>query len=510
MQLHSRPCTTDVVKHKSIDLSEVLPGMHVRMTDDMPPLIWAIDLVMAVTGKNNDYAGQQLRNVINSNLFSRDRITEKNMPGRGNAHTKLVTFEDAYILIQVLPGTMAAEARVRLAGLMRRYQAGDLTLVQEILDNAGSNAPLNAMARASLGIQPVLQGGAGDGWDGDENDDDDDGVAEPHELRVKRMRLDMQAREWTMQKEMMDQYNSVVNNWGMDANARAVFGRNILSLASQMLPFALDVDAQPSPVSAAYVQFAINALPSPVAAADVQPAIDTQPSPLAAADVQPAIDALHSPVAPADVQPSPAVAAADADALPSPVAASDAQPVPSGAELASPPLVVDAPPRAVVNKKPAPRVDKPVPSAPLYRTPPERPTRKLYGPFAADHEYEASMVLEHLPVEDRVKGLTVRVLREDPSLFYALDIVLAVNGNKKGYGKQQLIGWEEDPETPDGFFITRNYKHIGPRKTKLVPLKNAVYLVKNISGRADAADRARIAKIFEDYFAMCYSGPGPA
>jgi hypothetical protein len=50
----------------------------------------------------------------------------------------------------VLPGKLAREARVQFANVIRRYMAGDGSLVPEIQANAKSNSPLAQMARDSL------------------------------------------------------------------------------------------------------------------------------------------------------------------------------------------------------------------------------------------------------------------------------------------------------------------------------------------------------------------------
>ncbi len=53
------------------------------------------------------------------------------MPGKGNGHTKLVSFENAIELIMVLPGKVAKKARAKFANIIRRYLAGDKSLTVE-------------------------------------------------------------------------------------------------------------------------------------------------------------------------------------------------------------------------------------------------------------------------------------------------------------------------------------------------------------------------------------------
>lgn len=75
------------------------------------------------------------------------------MPGKGNGHTKLLTFDNAIELIMVLPGRMAKETRLQFVDIIKRYIAGDHTLVQEIRANAQSSSPVAQMARESLNIE---------------------------------------------------------------------------------------------------------------------------------------------------------------------------------------------------------------------------------------------------------------------------------------------------------------------------------------------------------------------
>ena len=84
-----------------LSLDEIISGGFIRFTED--GLVYAVDLVMAVTGKNNDDAGKDLRS-LPKEIFSPERFTERKTPGKGNSKTKLISFQDAIELIMVLPG----------------------------------------------------------------------------------------------------------------------------------------------------------------------------------------------------------------------------------------------------------------------------------------------------------------------------------------------------------------------------------------------------------------------
>lgn len=62
-----------------------------------------------------------------------------------------MSFQHAIELIMVLPGKVAKEVRVQFADVIRRYMAGDESLIDEIEANAQSGSPMARMARATLG-----------------------------------------------------------------------------------------------------------------------------------------------------------------------------------------------------------------------------------------------------------------------------------------------------------------------------------------------------------------------
>lgn len=136
----------------TISFAEIIQNREadVRVTQD--GLIFAVDLVMVMTGKSRDDSGKALRN-ISDEIFLSVKFTERKLPGKGNAHTKLISFKDALELVMVLPGKVAKETRTQFANIIQRYMAGDEALVNEVHANAQSDAPIQQMARASLAAE---------------------------------------------------------------------------------------------------------------------------------------------------------------------------------------------------------------------------------------------------------------------------------------------------------------------------------------------------------------------
>jgi hypothetical protein len=139
--------STDIMQTISFD--EIVKGRDstVRVTDDQ--LLYAVDLVMVMTGQARDHAGKTIRNISDA-VFHSENFSERQLSTRGGAPTKLLTFQHAIELVMVLPGKVANETRTQFSNIIKRYMAGDGTLIKEIKNNAESNSPISQMARESL------------------------------------------------------------------------------------------------------------------------------------------------------------------------------------------------------------------------------------------------------------------------------------------------------------------------------------------------------------------------
>jgi hypothetical protein len=139
---------------KMISFEELVEGSEaVRVEVGPPPLIWAVELVMAITGKKNNAANEVLRD-IDPDLFDSEKIVLKKLPGNGKWPVKLLTFKDAMDLIMVLPGPHAKLFRQQACDILTRFLAGDPSLHAEINANARSQEPIHEFARASLPEPP--------------------------------------------------------------------------------------------------------------------------------------------------------------------------------------------------------------------------------------------------------------------------------------------------------------------------------------------------------------------
>lgn len=202
--------------------AEIVKGRDssVRVTED--GLFFAVDLAMVVMGKNRDDAGKALRNLADE-TFPSAKFSDRKLPGKGNGHTRLVTFSDGIELIMVLPGKVAREIRVKFSDIIRRYLAGDHSLITEVLDNTKSDSPIAQMARASMGSLEQ------DETSRKRQLEKEDALFEM-ELAERKQRL-LQAMAET-QKTLRDQYSSLCVGQVLDDRARLMFKDNLLNISS--------------------------------------------------------------------------------------------------------------------------------------------------------------------------------------------------------------------------------------------------------------------------------------
>ena len=120
-----------------ISFKSIIPNAgDVRMTDiDGVQYLWAVDLAMAVTGKNRKDAGEMLGD-LKAHLFDKGRFVVKRLPGNGKWGVRLVTIKDALELVMMLPGSVARSVRSGLCQILTRHLSGDPTLAAETANNA--------------------------------------------------------------------------------------------------------------------------------------------------------------------------------------------------------------------------------------------------------------------------------------------------------------------------------------------------------------------------------------
>ena len=207
----------------SISFEEIVPGGSVRVTNDC--MLYAIDLVMVITEKNNNDAGLILRR-LTDDIFLSNKLIERKTPGKGNSKTKLVSFKNAIELIMVLPGKMAKETRAKFADVITRYLAGDASLVKELHANAASNHPVASLARQSVAQSPA------------EALESESRKRQREELDIQKQieeiedsRSNRKIKESDLQIKLMKTYQFLCPGQVMDDTARVMFKDQVLNMA---------------------------------------------------------------------------------------------------------------------------------------------------------------------------------------------------------------------------------------------------------------------------------------
>ena len=190
-----------------LSFNELVPNGHVTVTEDNK--LFAVELVMVVMEKTRDDAGWVIRN-LPEELFPSVNFTVKATGGRGNGRTKLVTFEHAIELIMVLPGKTAKEYRQKFVDVIKRYLAGDQTLIGEIQANAASDAPVNKMAREACAAEPPQS-------------------TEDVCMKRKRDQLEYMQVEMEMKYTAIEKYRALCTGGVMDERAKVMFKDSLLN-----------------------------------------------------------------------------------------------------------------------------------------------------------------------------------------------------------------------------------------------------------------------------------------
>jgi hypothetical protein len=142
-----------------IPFDEIVPGATVRFcVKDGVQYLSIRDMIMCVCGKNQNDAGEVWRKLSDDKKGEvQDFVLNFQFPGKGQSEQPVITFVGALKLVMFLPGEAAKKHRSAMADILRRYFAGDASLIDEIEANQASDSPVAQMARASLAAEPALE-----------------------------------------------------------------------------------------------------------------------------------------------------------------------------------------------------------------------------------------------------------------------------------------------------------------------------------------------------------------
>ena len=226
---------------QAITFEEVIEGRvsTVRVTEDK--MIVANDLIMAITGFNRTDAAKTLAR-IPEEIFSHDNLSLRNLPGKGNSRTKVVSLQNAIQLVMVLPGKFAKELRSQFADVLTRYMAGDKSLICEIEANEESDSPIATLARASLEQDDVVENAR-------KRKLEDMQIAKL-DSEIKHLQSETMTKNIENQNRIMQIYKSLCPDEEMDERARLMFKDNMFNLANNSVKAITDgEDVRPTSIS---------------------------------------------------------------------------------------------------------------------------------------------------------------------------------------------------------------------------------------------------------------------
>lgn len=203
----------------TLPFDEIVPGATVRFcVIDGVQYLSIRDMIMCVCGKDNKRAAEIW------DRLSQDRKDEVSafcgnfqFHGQGQLDQPVITFVGALKLIMFLPGEAAKKHRTAMADILRRYFAGDATLLDEIQRNQVSDSPIAQMARASL----AAEGGA--------CVIEDSHKRKREELELAKLEAEIQVMTNTSSMQIMDKYHSYCLDTVLDERAKVMFKEALLN-----------------------------------------------------------------------------------------------------------------------------------------------------------------------------------------------------------------------------------------------------------------------------------------
>ena len=133
-------------------------------------------------------------------------------PGQGQRETPTMTLRGLQRLLFILGGKVAEEFRKVVEGVFTRVMAGDTTLIEEIVSNRASNAPIHKAFRQALEEEPVLDGA------GSKRKMDQEDVL--FELEVQERRVRIKQNEMACVEKFSDLMTSLNPTWKSDSRLR--------------------------------------------------------------------------------------------------------------------------------------------------------------------------------------------------------------------------------------------------------------------------------------------------
>ena len=110
----------------------------------------------SVTWSNLIKENSQFRHELSFTMVHLKYLGVRKGNNTRSCETPVMTLRGLQRLLMILGGRVAAEFRTIVEGVFTRYNAGDLSMIEEIRENAVSDAPIHQAYRQALAQEPVL------------------------------------------------------------------------------------------------------------------------------------------------------------------------------------------------------------------------------------------------------------------------------------------------------------------------------------------------------------------
>ena len=120
---------------------------RLRKTDEVPPRLSVVDVIMAMTGHTQTSAAKDLRKLLDQYPEVASRIDfDYKFQGERGRKSAVVDVRGVVEIVMLLTGPCASRLRQEVAHLMVRYVGGDLRIIQEVYEQHGLQEHLQVHA----------------------------------------------------------------------------------------------------------------------------------------------------------------------------------------------------------------------------------------------------------------------------------------------------------------------------------------------------------------------------
>lgn len=145
-------------------------GRLIRTTNTTPKMVSVIDVIKAITEKTNKYASDVLKDLAKRFEDVSGICRNFKFAGQGQRETPVTDAKGIVTIVNLLPGTKAAEFRASSADIIVRFLGGDETLIadikrnRELQETASGDHPMRLFGEAVELVREEVALGNQEAW----------------------------------------------------------------------------------------------------------------------------------------------------------------------------------------------------------------------------------------------------------------------------------------------------------------------------------------------------------